>query len=72
MIHHYLETLASTLPRVPREPIEEIAAVLQRARRDGKRIFLMGNGGSAANASHFVNDLVKGASQPGQPRFKAI
>lgn len=69
MIHDYLDTLASTLPRVPREPIEEIVAVLQRARREGKHIFLMGNGGSAANASHFVNDLVKGATHP---RFKAM
>lgn len=72
MIRTYLETLASTLPHVPCEPIEEIAAILQRARRDGKHIFLMGNGGSAATASHFVNDLLKGATQPGQPRFKVV
>jgi D-sedoheptulose 7-phosphate isomerase len=45
---------------------------LQRARREGKRVFLMGNGGSAATASHFVNDLLKGTTQPGQPRFKVM
>jgi len=33
MIHNYLETLATTLTRIPREPIEEIVAVLQRATR---------------------------------------
>ena len=72
MIHDYLETLTSTLPRVPREPIEEIVAILQRARCEGKHIFLMGNGGSAATASHFVNDLLKGVTQSGQPRFKVM
>jgi D-sedoheptulose 7-phosphate isomerase len=72
LISEHLETLAQTLTRVPCEPIEEIVAVLQRARREGKRVLLMGNGGSAATASHFVNDLLKGATQPGQPRFKVM
>ncbi len=70
MIHTYLETLADTLARVPREPIEEIVAVLRRARRERRQIFLMGNGGSAATASHWVNDLLKSAVVPGEPRFK--
>ncbi len=72
MIHAYLKTLTDTLPHVPREPLEAIVTVLQRARREGKRVFLMGNGGSAATASHLVNDLLKGTTQPGQPRFKVI
>lgn len=72
MIHNYLETLATTLTRIRREPIEEIVAVLRHARYEGKRVFMMGNGGSAATASHFVNDLLKGTTQPGQPRFKVM
>jgi len=72
VIGDYLETLANILPRVPREPIEEIVAVLQRARHEGTRVLLIGNGGSAATASHFVNDLLKGATRLGQPRFKVM
>ncbi len=39
---------------------------------EAPEIFILGNGGSAATASHMANDLNKGASVPGQPRFKAI
>ena len=48
-------------------PIDQIPAVvdLMRAARDkGGRIFVFGNGGSAANASHFATDVGKGASHP--------
>lgn len=40
-----------------------------RARR---HVFLLRNGGSAATASHFANDLNKGTSIQGKPRFRAI
>jgi D-sedoheptulose 7-phosphate isomerase len=45
---------------------------LQEARAQGQRIFVCGNGGSSANASHFVNDMVKSTVKPGMPRFKLI
>ena len=40
------------------------------ARDSGRRIFVCGNGGSASTASHFVCDMVKGASQCGNTRFR--
>jgi D-sedoheptulose 7-phosphate isomerase len=52
--------------------MDEIAAVLLEARTKRKTIFIMGNGGSASTASHFVSDLSKGTIVPGFPRFKAI
>lgn len=52
--------------------VEKIIAALERARREGRRIFVFGNGGSAATASHLACDLGKGTIQPDLPRFKII
>jgi len=46
--------------------------VLMDAQQRGARVFLLGNGGSAATASHMANDLNKLTIVDGQPRFKAI
>ena len=68
----YFARVAEVLTRLPAGQIDRIAQVLLDARRDGRKIFLMGNGGSSANASHIVNDLVKSAVGPAGERFKAI
>ena len=52
--------------------IEKIIEVLIKARKSGKNIFTMGNGGSASTASHFVSDLLKTAITEGDKRFRAI
>src|SRR6266852_2397145 len=52
--------------------IEAVLRVLEEAYRNGHRIFIMGNGGSAATASHFALDLAKNTIMPGVPRLKAI
>lgn len=54
------------------EEIKIIINVLKEARERGSKIFIMGNGGSASNASHFVNGLSQGATVKGKPRFRAI
>ena len=46
--------------------------ILDRARAEKRRVFIFGNGGSAATASHFACDLNKGATCSGRPRFKAM
>jgi len=60
------------LSKIPQDPIERIIAALKQARAGNRRIFVFGNGGSSANASHFVNDMVKSTVRPDQPRFKLI
>ena len=72
LIHQYLSELKNEINHLPVEQIEAIVTVLQKAREEGRRIFLMGNGGSAATASHFASDLNKGANASGQRRFKAM
>lgn len=71
-VRDYFELVSDTLHRLPPEPIEEIVTCLRQARAENKRIFVFGNGGSSANASHFVNDMVKSTVRPDQPRFRLI
>jgi D-sedoheptulose 7-phosphate isomerase len=71
-ISHYISTLQGTLNILPVEQIESLAQTLQDARMDGKRVFVMGNGGSASTASHFVCDLGKNTRMDGWPDFKVI
>src|SRR5216683_2861775 len=52
--------------------LQKVLALLEAAYRDGHRIFILGNGGSAATASHFALDLAKNTIMAGAPRLKAI
>ena len=52
--------------------MDKLATILLTAREKRSTIFIMGNGGSASTASHFVGDLSKGTIVEGFPRFKAI
>lgn len=68
----YLTSLAATLAAVPREPLHAIEETLwQTYLRDGT-IIICGNGGSAANASHFACDLAKWTINDGQRRLRAF
>ncbi|MBN1935111.1 MAG: SIS domain-containing protein [Anaerolineae bacterium] len=71
-ILQYIEQLQVSLNALPIAEIETLVQVLLDARAQGKQVFVMGNGGSAATASHMACDLGKGASMPGKPRFKVI
>ncbi len=52
--------------------MDKLASILRKARDNKNTIFIMGNGGSASTASHFVGDLSKGTIAEGFPRFKAV
>ncbi|MFO7637065.1 MAG: SIS domain-containing protein [Clostridia bacterium] len=71
-IDEYVRNQAAVLLQSPIGELENLCRMLLLAREDGKSVFIAGNGGSAATASHFVNDLVKGLSLPGKKRFKAF
>ena len=72
VINQYLTDVSATLARLPVEEIAQAVDALKEAREKGKSIFLFGNGGSAATASHFASDLAKGAICPRKPRIKAF
>lgn len=71
-IQKYLDETRQTLQNLPLDAIQRAIEVLNQARLEGRRIFVFGNGGSAAMASHFACDLGKGTVQKNQPRFKVI
>jgi D-sedoheptulose 7-phosphate isomerase len=57
----YFSRLAELVPRLPYETIDAIAGALFQAVAEGHSIFVFGNGGSAASASHMMCDLNKGS-----------
>jgi D-sedoheptulose 7-phosphate isomerase len=68
----YLETLTRVLAALDVEPIARVLALLEEAHRRSSRVFLVGNGGSAATASHLANDLLWGVAQGGHRGMRAI
>ena len=68
----YLNDLKETLDQLPMDSIQEAIEVLHEARLNGRKVFIMGNGGSASTASHFVCDLGKNTRMQGWPNFKVI
>lgn len=55
----YINEVEKILKQFPVDQVEAIAGILAEARESGGRVFLLGVGGSAASASHMVNDLRK-------------
>jgi D-sedoheptulose 7-phosphate isomerase len=72
LIDQYLSELEVVIHRLSREDINAVVEALLEAWRERRQVFILGNGGSAATASHMMNDLNKFASVEGRPRFRAI
>ncbi len=68
----YFAGLSRTLLRLAHAGIDEVAEFLLRAYRDDHAVFVFGNGGSAALASHFSCDLGKGTAIAGRKRFRVL
>lgn len=68
----YRSQLASALAALDLAKVEQAIEVFSRARDEGRRIFVCGNGGSASSANHFVCDVVKGCSYGCEKRFKIM
>jgi D-sedoheptulose 7-phosphate isomerase len=67
-IENYLAKQQQVLSELPKTQIAKLILVFEKAWHENRQIFACGNGGSAANASHFITDLSKGASdQLGKP-----
>ncbi len=69
-VESYKKDLFSALDTVDLAKVEEAIHWFEQAREDNASIFTCGNGGSAATASHFVCDMLKGASFGKQKRFR--
>ncbi|MCX6078291.1 MAG: SIS domain-containing protein [Chloroflexi bacterium] len=71
-VEMYTSQLSEILKALPNEKFAEINEVLQDARETGKQVFVIGNGGSAAAASHMVCDFGKNTRQADKKRMRAI
>ena len=73
-IEDYLTEIKGTFDKLSYSQIERIKDILLEAYREDKKVFIMGNGGSAATASHFACDLAKGTAgnNNSRKRFKVI
>lgn len=69
---HYVSYLSELLLGLDFEAIEKVIEVFQEARANGKTIFFIGNGGSAATCSHFAEDLACVTPMGGKEPFKAL
>ena len=58
-VQQYLLETKTIVDRLPAETIDRMAALLAEVRASGGRLFILGVGGGAANASHAVNDFRK-------------
>jgi len=67
----YTKYLSKLLQRLDSSSIAEFIEILLSAREDNRRIFFIGNGGSAATASHFANDIAIGTRCLDKP-FNAV
>lgn len=56
----YIERLKSLLDKIDVEVIQKIVDELEKTKKHNSRIYILGNGGSSATASHMVNDLGAG------------
>lgn len=68
----YIGQLKELLDIFPHEQFEKMISAFMAAYEQGKRIFVMGNGGSATTASHWVCDLNKGCSEHHTKKFRMI
>jgi D-sedoheptulose 7-phosphate isomerase len=71
-IAEYIQAQKAALDSIPAAEVAGLIERLREALLADRHIFVFGNGGSAANASHFVTDLGKGASDKVGRRFRCL
>src|SRR6188508_235841 len=71
-ITDYVQGQKAALDSIPADGVAQLAGKLRAAWKEDRQIFVFGNGGSAANASHFATDLGKGASDKVGARFRCM
>lgn len=73
---NYLTELKSSIDKIKLSDIQKIAEVMLNAYKNGRTVYILGNGGSASTASHMAADLGKGTLKnvydKNEKRFKVI
>ena len=71
-ITNYLAEQQRATDSIPKEAVARGIELLREAWKNDRQIFICGNGGSAANSTHFVTDLGKGSSDKLGKRFRVL
>ena len=71
-LQNYRNSTIETIRNIDDHSIAKVVQILLHARNKGTMIFVFGNGGSGATASHFVGDLLKSLSYGFEKRFRAM
>lgn len=71
-IAQYILAQKAALDSIAPVAVERLIQTFQTALKEDRQIFMFGNGGSAANASHFATDLGKGSSDKLGKRFRCL
>lgn len=71
-IDEYFNQMRQIIKDICRSDINKIIEVLFKAWQNKRTVFIMGNGGSASTATHFVCDLAKCTIVEGKKRFRVI
>ena len=69
-INDYINLEIETLKKLDQEKISELMNLLSDALEQERMIYIFGNGGSAATASHIQNDFNKGLSEWTEKKFR--
>jgi D-sedoheptulose 7-phosphate isomerase len=68
----HIDALQAVLSRVDLDAVERVVEQLRLARDNAGTVYVAGNGGSAATASHWVNDLGKATKRLGRPPMRVV
>lgn len=71
-LDNYFKKVHNAIDKIDRVAVAELSDLLNNARIEGKCIYIFGNGGSAATASHITGDFLKGISYQLDKRFRII
>ena len=71
-VDQYLQQLEIVVRNLPRKELAQVVDLLLDAHKRKAMIFVIGNGGSAATASHMGNDLNKLTITPDLPRLRVL
>jgi len=69
-VSSFLTEFADVARRISEDDINKAIELLFEAWKQGSKIFIIGNGGSASTATHFACDLAKTTAVEGKKRFK--
>ena len=69
-LEDHISEVRSVLGRIPIEAVERVVGIILDAYENGGHVYVVGNGGSATNATHFACDLSKATIVEGRARLR--